>query len=111
MTEISALIILGLLILGSSGFFLKYVLKFENSLTSCIIPFVLMLAGILTATQLRSFDEAMMFFGAAVIQFVGFIFISRFRQRSSFVWHANSVIVSNGAWYVTMNILKVDPGG
>lgn len=101
------LIIFGLLIISSSGFFLKYVLKFENNLISCLVPFILMVAGILTATQLRSFDEAMLFFGAAVIQFVGFIFISRFRQRSSFALHAYSSIVSNGAWYMTMSILKL----
>lgn len=103
----TVLIIVGLLLVSSSGFFLKYVLKFENNLISCIVPFILMIVGILTATQLRSFDEAMMFFGAAVIQFVGFIFISRFRQRSSFSLHAYSSIVSNGAWYFTMSILKL----
>lgn len=85
MSLLSLAIIAGLLLLSSSGFFLKYILKFENTLTSCLAPFVLVVVGILAATQLRSFDEAMMFFGAAVIQFVGFIFISRFRQRSSFV--------------------------
>lgn len=103
----TALIIAGLLLISSSGFFLKYVLKFDNTLDSCFIPFILMLAGIIAATQLRSFDEAIMFFGAAVLQFVGFIFISRFRQRSSFAWHANSSLVSNGAWYLTMSILKL----
>ncbi len=107
MSDTSFLIIIGLLLVSSSGFFLKYVLKFDNTLDSCLIPFILMLTGIIVATQLRNFDEAMMFFGAAVVQFVGFIFISRFRQRSSFAWHANSASVSNGAWYLTMSILKL----
>lgn len=106
MPNTSVLIIIGLLVLSGSGFFLKYILKFKTALTNCMTPLVFTLIGVASATQLRNFEEAIIFFGAAVVQFASFIFVSRFRQRSSFFWHTISAIMSNGGWYVTMGMLS-----
>ncbi len=106
MSTLTLSILAGLLVLSSSGFFLKYILKFETTLANCTTPFMFTLIGIVAAAQLRDFEEAIVFFGAAVVQFASFIFVSRFRQRSSFFWHTISAIMSNGGWYVTMGLLS-----
>lgn len=106
MSILTLAIMAGLLALSSSGFFLKYILKSETSLSNCVTPLLFTLAGIAALGFLRDFNEAIIFFGAALIQFSSFIFISRFRQRSSFFWHTVAAIASNGAWYITMGVLS-----
>mgnify|MGYP001619902863 CR=1 FL=1 len=105
MSNISFLIIFGLLVLSSSGFFLKYVLKFKTSFSNCLTPLAFTLGGIFISTQLRNPSEALVFFGAAIIQFASFVFSSRFRQRSSSLWITLASLMANGTWYATMNIL------
>lgn len=62
--------------------------------------------GIVAASYLRDFDEAVVFLAAATAQFASFVFVSRLRQRGSFLWHAIAAIASNGTWYATMHVLK-----
>ena len=101
------LMIFSLLAPSASVFFLKYRLRFNASLGSCITPLVVMYLGIIVATQLRDFGEAIGFMAAATAQFASFVFVSRLRQRGSFFWHAMAAIASNGTWYATVHILKV----
>ncbi|MDP3730943.1 MAG: hypothetical protein Q8R34_00380 [bacterium] len=105
MSILTLAIIVGLLTLSSSGFFLKYVLKFDCSIANCLTPLAFTLIGVMVSTQLKSFSEAVVFFGAAIIQFASFVFSSRFRQRSSFLWITLASLAANGTWYATMNIL------
>lgn len=100
------LIILGILVLSGSGFFLKYVLKWKTSLSNIATPLLFAATGIAVSTQLRSFREAVVFFVASILQFASFVFVSRLRQRGSIFWHSLAALGSNGAWYITMGILS-----
>ncbi len=106
MSPMTFLLILLILALSSSGFFLKYTLHFKTSLSSCMTPLWFALVGIGAVTQLRSFNEAIGFFLAAIAQFAAFVFVSRLRQRGSFFWHTVAAVASNITWYVTMHILS-----
>lgn len=102
----NGLIIFVLLLTSCSGFFLKSILKFEVPKINCWLPFVCVFLGIVISANLRSFNEAMTFFLAAIAQFTAYVFVSRLRQRGSFFWHVMAALASNGAWYATMHILK-----
>jgi len=106
MSTLSLAIIFGLLILSSSGFFLRYVLKSRNSTNNSWIPLACTLSIIVISTQLRDFSEALTFFAAALAQFTAYVFVSRLRQRGSFFWHVIAALASNSAWYATMHFLK-----
>ena len=99
------LVIAILLLFGMSGFFLKYIIKFEISKASLNIPLVSILLGIAISTLLRDFHEATTFMLASVLLWASYVFGSRLRQRGSFFWNIIASLVANGLWYVTMHTL------
>jgi len=98
-------LVLILLAAGASGFALKYILNFNTRLSNCVVPLSFIVCGIVAASWLRDFSEAILFLSASTAQFASFVFVSRFRQRGSFFWHALASLASNGSWYVTMHAL------
>ena len=105
MTAQTELLVILLLIASASGFWLKHILKFNTQTSNCVYPLIFASIGILIATQLRDFSEAIIFLGAAIMQFVAFVVVSRSRQRSSFTFHTLASLASNGSWYITLHIL------
>ena len=104
--DYTALMIAAVILLSGSGFFLKHRLGFNVSAANCFTPLLFTLTAVAAATQLRSLQEAVIFYTAALIQFFVFILVSRFRQRSSFFWHVMAALGSNGAWYVLGGVLS-----
>ncbi len=100
------LAIASILILASSGYFLKYVIKFDVSSVNCKIPLFTALFGIVVSTQLRDFHEATLFLVAAIAQFIAFVFVSILRQKGSFFWHSTANCLSHGTWYAVMGLLS-----
>lgn len=101
-----ALLILAILILCSSGYFLKYVVKFDVSSVNCKVPLYFAVLGIIASTQLRDFHEAILFLLAAIAQFMAFVFVSILRQKGSFFWHSTANFLSHGTWYAVMSIFS-----
>ena len=106
MSQTTVLMIFALFLMSSSGFFLKHLLKFKVPRVNCWLPLGCVLLGIGVSANLRNFDEAILFFLAAVAQFSAYVFVSRLRQRGSFFWHVMAALASNSAWYATMHILN-----
>ena len=102
----SLLIHVILFLINSSSFFLKHILKFEVQKTNRWLPLCCLAIGLIVSANLRNFNEAIVFFLAAVVQFFAYVFVSRLRQRGSFFWHVIAALGSNSTWYATMHILK-----
>ncbi|MBI2023692.1 hypothetical protein HYT01_03995 [Candidatus Giovannonibacteria bacterium] len=98
------LIISALLLAGLSSFYLKYCLRFKVGTSNLVVPAAVMAGCLAFSLLLRDFNEALVFLGAATVQFTAYIFVSRLRQRGSFFWHALASLASNGAFYVTMHV-------
>ena len=101
----SALIVIAILILCSSGFFLKYVMRFDVSSANCKIPLYSALFGIIVSTQLRDLYEATIFLLTSILLWASYVFGSRLRQRGSFFWNVLASLATNGLWYMTMHVL------
>lgn len=91
---------------GLSGFFLNYRLNFKVTLGNRLTPLISIAIGVGSAYILPDFGKGIIFFTAAVAQFISFVFVSNLRQRGSFFWHAMASLASNGTWYITLHILK-----
>lgn len=100
------LLLLAIFVLCSSGFILKYLIKFDVSPINCKIPLYFALFGVLASTQLRDFNEALVFLLAAIAQFMAFVFVSVLRQKGSFFWHSIANSLSHGTWYVVMSVFS-----
>ncbi len=100
------LLLLAIIALCSSGFILKYWIKFDVSLVNCKIPLYFAIFGILASTQLRDFHEAVLFLLASIAQFMTFVFVSILRQKGSFFWHSIANFLSHGTWYAVMSIIS-----
>ena len=53
----------------------------NGSKSKYFIPFFFFVLGVMVATQLRDFYEAVVFLVASVGQFTAYVFVSRLRQR------------------------------
>src|SRR3989344_74001 len=78
----------------------------NGSKSKYFIPFFFFVLGVMVATQLRDFYEAVVFLIASIGQFTAYVFVSRLRQRGSFFWHAIAGLAANGMWYATSHILS-----
>jgi len=92
---------------ATSGLILKLLSDRNIKTSSWSIPIITVLIGIVVSIYLRSFSEAITFFAAAIFQFAAFVFVSRLRQRGSFFWHTIAALASNGAWYLTIHVIKI----
>lgn len=102
----TAAIAVVVLLASLSGPMLQRVFKYDR-IEGWSYSFFSVLAGLIfSALFLRSMSEAVLFLGAATAQFAAFVFVSRFRQRGSFFWHAIASLASNGTWYLTIHAFK-----
>jgi len=102
----TAAILASILTASLSGPILKYYFGYEK-IQDWWYSLCAASAGLLfSVVFLRNMAEAGLFLGAATAQFIAFVFVSRFRQRGSFFWHAMASLFSNGAWYLTIHVFK-----
>lgn len=87
-----------------SGWFLHHRLKFKVTIGSRLTPLASIIIGVGLAYLLPDYGKAIIFFSAAIAQFISFVFVSNLRQRGSFFWHAVAAVASNGTWYATMHL-------
>lgn len=99
------LLVVALLVLSCSGFFLKHKMGANVSRSNLLIPPLFALGGLAIATQLRQFSEAVTFLLIVTGWFTAQIFSSRLKQRDSLFWNVIGGITVNGLWYVAVHML------